>query len=145
MPEILELPESDLASAPPEAPLTTKSSASQLPVYAITIFLSAALLFQVQLIFAKHILPLFGGVPSIWNTCMFCFQVLLLLGYAYAHVLKLNSKSALQGKIHGALLLVSAVVMLALWFFWGTPLTPGVNWKPSAADNPVLKILEVLG
>src|SRR5262252_813784 len=115
MPEILELPESDLASAPPEAPLTTKSSASQLPVYAITIFLSAALLFQVQLIFAKHILPFFGGVPSVWNTCMFCFQVLLLLGYGYAHLLKSRLPLHRQRIVHAILLIASAVLVLVLW------------------------------
>ena len=53
--------------------------------YAITIFLSAFLLFEVQPIIAKMILPWFGGTSAVWSTCMLFFQVVLLLGYLYAH------------------------------------------------------------
>src|ERR1700731_5212445 len=63
---------------PPGQPYTT--------LYAVTIFLSAFLLFQVQLIIAKYVLPWFGGSPSVWNTCLLLFQLLLLSGYFYAHV-----------------------------------------------------------
>ena len=53
--------------------------------YPLTIFLSAFLLFQVQPLIGKFILPWFGGSPAVWTTCMLFFQVLLLGGYAYAH------------------------------------------------------------
>src|SRR6476620_10565596 len=55
--------------------------------FGLTIFLSAFLLFWVQLLLGKYILPWFGGAPAVWTTCMLFFQVLLLGGYIYAHVL----------------------------------------------------------
>src|SRR5215813_1002980 len=137
MPEVLELQEtSEAQDAAPSQPGPWSSIAP----YALTIFLSAALLFQVQLIFAKHILPFFGGVPSVWNTCMFCFQVLLLLGYGYAHLLKSRLPLHRQRIVHSILLIASAVLVIALWLRWGTPLTPGSDWKPTSADNPIAKI-----
>ena len=56
-------------------------------LHSVTIFIGAFLLFQVQLILAKGILPWFGGTPSVWTTCMLVFQCLLLAGYAYSHLL----------------------------------------------------------
>ena len=56
-----------------------------LAVYTITIFLSAVLLFVVQPMFARMIVPLLGGSPSVWNTAMLFYQATLLAGYAYAH------------------------------------------------------------
>ena len=53
--------------------------------YALTVFTGAFLLFQVQPLIGKHILPRFGGGPGVWTTCMLFFQVLLLAGYACAH------------------------------------------------------------
>jgi hypothetical protein len=113
-------------------------------LYGTTIFLSAFLLFQVQLILGKYILPQFGGAPAVWNTCMFCFQVLLLLGYAYAHYLGSKTPPLAQGRIHAAFLIVSLLITLIAWVVWGSPLTPGSSWRPKPDDNPVLKILELL-
>ena len=113
-------------------------------LYGTTIFLSAFLLFQVQLILGKYILPQFGGSPAVWNTCMFCFQVLLLLGYAYAHYLGSKTPPLAQGRIHAAFLIVSLLITLIAWVVWGSPLTPGSSWRPKPDDNPVLKILELL-
>ncbi len=59
-------------------------------LYTLTIFLSAFLLFQVQPLIAKHILPWYGGGPGVWTTCMLFFQVFLLLGYAYAHAVNVR-------------------------------------------------------
>ena len=56
-----------------------------LPIFAVTIFLGAFLLFSVQPMIAKMVLPLLGGSPSVWNTAMVFFQAALLAGYAYAH------------------------------------------------------------
>ena len=56
-------------------------------VLGTTIFLGAFLLFQVQLIMGKYILPWFGGTPSVWTSCMLVFQILLLAGYCYAHLI----------------------------------------------------------
>jgi hypothetical protein len=56
-------------------------------LYSLTIFLSAFLLFEVQPVIAKIILPWFGGSSAVWSTCMLFFQIILLLGYLYAHAL----------------------------------------------------------
>ncbi|MGH1398923.1 MAG: fused MFS/spermidine synthase [Alphaproteobacteria bacterium] len=74
--------------------------------YAITLFLSAALIFSVQPLFSKMILPLLGGTPQVWNTAMLFFQFVLLLGYFYAHTLSTYFKTSLQIIIHLALLIL---------------------------------------
>ena len=63
-----------------------------MPVYALTIFIGAFLLFQVQPLIGKYILPWFGGGPGVWTTCMLFFQVALLGGYAYAHLISQRLK-----------------------------------------------------
>jgi hypothetical protein len=113
--------------------------------YAATIFLSAFLLFQVQLLIGKYLLPFFGGAPAVWNICLLYFQVLLLGGYAYAHFVAGQSRLRIQGRIHALILLVCLAVFIALWVRWGTPLTPGGNWLPAPGADPVGKILQLLG
>ena len=77
-----------------------------LRLYSYTLFLSAFLLFSVQLMVAKMILPLLGGSPSVWNTCQFFFQGTLLLGYGYAHLSSKWLGTRRQGMIHIPLLLL---------------------------------------
>ncbi len=76
-------------------------------LYAVTIFLSAFLLFQVQPLIAKIILPWFGGSAAVWSAAMLFFQLLLLGGYAYAHVLIRIKKPKTQIGVHATLLVVS--------------------------------------
>lgn len=64
---------------------TAGSSRFLLLIYAVTVFVSAFLLFQVQPLISRRILPWFGGSPAVWTTCMLFFQCVLFLGYAYAH------------------------------------------------------------
>src|ERR1700694_3093716 len=71
---------------PTPAEALSQPSAWLLWNLALTILLSAFLLFQVQPLISKFILPWFGGSPAVWTTCMLCFQILLFAGYAYAHV-----------------------------------------------------------
>ena len=73
-------------------------------LYALTISLSAFLLFEVQPIIAKTILPWFGGSSAVWSTCMLFFQVVLLLGYAYAHWLHSRLAARTQAMVHIAVL-----------------------------------------
>ncbi|WP_395745513.1 spermidine synthase [Prosthecobacter sp.] len=96
--------------------------------------LSAFLLFQVQPIISKFILPWFGGSPGVWTTCMLFFQVVLFAGYAYAHALTLLPRRW-QGIIHG-LLLGAAIAML--------PIAPSEMWKPTGSEDPALRILLLL-
>ncbi|HET9576935.1 MAG TPA: fused MFS/spermidine synthase [Usitatibacter sp.] len=105
------------------------------PVHAATIFLSAFLLFLVQPILAKEILPWFGGAAIVWTLCMVFFQLVLLLGYAYAHWLAKHADGTRQAWIHGALLLASLAFL---------PMIPDSSWKPQGADNPAVRILVLL-
>jgi spermidine synthase len=103
--------------------------------YALTIFTGAFLLFQVQPLIGKYILPWFGGGPGVWTTCMLFFQVLLLGGYAYAHLTARFLRPRWQAAVH-LVLLVAAVAML--------PIIPSETWKPGANQNPTLQILKLL-
>jgi len=104
-------------------------------LYALTIFLSAFLLFQVQPLIAKIILPWFGGSAAVWAAALLFFQISLLAGYAYAHALTKFAKAKTQMLIHGGLLLVSCALL---------PILPNVSWKPTAIGDPTLRILELL-
>ena len=106
-----------------------------MPWYAATIFLSAFLLFLVQPLIARYILPWFGGSPSVWTTCMLFFQVTLLAGYAYADLVTRGLSRRNQVILH-SLLLVAALAML--------PIIPRETWKPDGAEEPVARILGLL-
>src|SRR5687768_4248425 len=106
-----------------------------MPLHAATIFLSAFLLFLVQPILAKHILPWFGGAAIVWTLCMVFFQLVLLLGYAYAHWLTSRVHASKQAYVHLALLAASLVFL---------PIIPDAGWKPAGDDNPVVRILLLL-
>jgi hypothetical protein len=108
-----------------------------------TIFLGAFLLFQIQLLIGKYILPWYGGVPMVWTTCMLCFQVALLVGYAYAHVI-VRRPGLLQRRLH--LIAVAGTIVLIgfLAARWGVPLLPDTGWKPLGTDAPARHIVQVL-
>ena len=105
-------------------------------LYALAIFVSAFLLFQVQPVIARLILPWFGGSASVWITCLLFFQVVLLLGYSYGHWLIDYVRPTWQRRIHVALLAAS---ILAL------PIIPRDAWKPAGGEDPTLRILGLLG
>ncbi len=104
-------------------------------VYAVTIFLSAFLLFQVQPIIAKMILPWFGGSSAVWSTCMLFFQSALLLGYVYAHWLHQKFAGRRQAIMHTVALGLSLAAL---------PILPSSMWKSAEAANPSLRILALL-
>ena len=81
------------------------------PVFALALFTSAALLFWVQPLVAKMLLPLLGGAPAVWNTCMVFFQALLLAGYAYALLLSQRFSLKNQAILHALLLLAAGFVL----------------------------------
>ena len=82
-------------------------------LYALTIFTSAFLLFLVQPIIAKHILPWFGGSAAVWTTCLVFFQFVLLFGYAYSDWTIRRMKVRHQAMLHIALLVASLLALLA--------------------------------
>src|SRR5216683_5162012 len=90
--------------------------------FGLTIFLSAFLLFWVQLLLGKYILPWFGGTPAVWTTCMLFFQILLLGGYFYAHLLSGSRLSArAKGAIHSVFLFGSLLLLAWGAWAWSSP------------------------
>ena len=102
---------------------------------ALTIFASAFLLFLLQPIIAKQILPWFGGSAAVWTTCLVFFQSALLLGYAYADAVVRKLVPRAQVRLHAVLLVASLIAL---------PITPGEAWKPLGTENPVWRILGLL-
>jgi len=116
-------------------PPARQGSSAVVLLYAVTIFLSAFLLFLVEPVIAKLILPWFGGMSSVWTTCMLFFQSALFAGYAYAHVLSVRLNPRLQAALHGVLLLAACLVL---------PIVPSDSWKPLGDEEPVKQIILVL-
>ena len=104
-------------------------------LYAGTIALSAFLLFQVQPIIGKMVLPWFGGSAAAWTVCMLFFQLTLLLDYLYAHLTSRHLAPRRQAWLHAGLLLAAALLL---------PIIPDQGWKPSAGDDPALLLLGLL-
>jgi hypothetical protein len=104
-------------------------------LYATTIFLSAFLLFLVQPVIAKQILPWFGGAAAVWAICLVFFQSVLLFGYAYADWTTRRLAPRRQAWVHLTLLALSLAVL---------PIIPDARWKPAADSEPTLMILGLL-
>ncbi len=104
-------------------------------LFAGTIFTSAFLLFLVQPLIAKQILPWFGGSAAVWSVCMVFFQVVLLAGYAYSDWISRNLSARRQVAVHIGLLAASLVFM---------PIVAAAHWKPGGAEEPTLWILGLL-
>ena len=104
-------------------------------LYALTIFASAFLLFLVQPIIAKEILPWFGGSAAVWTTCLVFFQSALLAGYAYADAATRRLSRRRQASLHAALLVASLLLL---------PIVPGLAWKPLGSESPLWLILGLL-
>jgi len=108
-------------------------------VFAITLFASAFLLFLVQPMIGKMILPKLGGTPQVWNTCMLFFQTVLLAGYFYTHATTTFLRPRKQMIVHGILLFLPLIVMLAM----GRPFDV-TAWRPPSGSNPIFAALLLL-
>ena len=104
--------------------------------FLFSIFLSAFLLFQVQPVIARYILPSFGGTPAVWTACMMFFQVALFCGYLYAHLLATRVPANRQYQLHVVFLGLSLLLL---------PIAPPDGWSPSPTGEPSLQILALLG
>jgi len=104
-------------------------------LFAGTIFCSAFLLFLVQPIISKQILPWFGGSAAVWAICMVFFQLVLLAGYAYSDWISRNLKPRQQVILHVALLVTSLIIL---------PIVLDPSWKPSGTEDPTFWILALL-
>ncbi|MET0533241.1 MAG: fused MFS/spermidine synthase [Steroidobacter sp.] len=105
------------------------------PLFAVTVILGACLLFLVQPLIAKIILPWFGGTSSVWSAALVFFQLCVLGGYSYAHWLTTHVRPKTQRLIHGALLIASCALM---------PILPSDTLRPTADGEPTLQILWLL-
>lgn len=105
-------------------------------LYALTIFVSAFLLFQIQPLISKCLLPWFGGTPNVWTTCLLFFQAVLFGGYVYAHVLTRRFTPAGQALVHLLLLGLTVFALRVL---------PGAEGQPDPEQSPVGQILLLLG
>jgi SAM-dependent methyltransferase len=106
-------------------------------LYALTTVVSAFLLFQVQPIIAKIILPWFGGSAAVWTVCLLFFQVTLLLGYLYAHALVTYLERQVQTVVHGVLLLLGGILVMRTIY-------PPAAMKPGPSADPTVGILALL-
>lgn len=113
-------------------------------VFGSTLFLSAFLLFQVQLIIGKYILPWFGGSAAVWTTSLLVFQMLLLGGYVYSHLVSERLSLKAQSNLHLALLFAALLLVVTLSLLWPSAITPGQNWKPSNRANPLWSVTLIL-
>lgn len=102
----------------------------------LTIFVSAFLLFQVQPLISKFILPWFGGSPAVWTTAMLFFQCTLFLGYVYSHLLASRLKLSAQVKLHVVLLVLASIMAIFV--------IPISSLKPEGNEDPTLRILMLL-
>jgi hypothetical protein len=117
------------------APMAGGTARGSKFIFGLVIFSSAFLLFQVEPVIGKNLLPWFGGAAGMWIVCLLFFQVLLLLGYLYAHLLTRIFSAGTQVRIHTALLVAS---LLSL------PILPKSSWKLSTAFRPAFHILLLL-
>ena len=104
-------------------------------LYGVTVFVSAVLLLLVQPMLTKAILPWFGGSAGVWTSSMLFYQLLLLLGYLYAHVLARRLPVRTQAIIHLGLLAITVLLL---------PVRPNAGWKPTATEDPLPRILGLL-
>ena len=109
--------------------------------FAATLFVSAFILFLVQPLIGKLVLPRLGGTPQVWNTCMVFFQMMLLLGYFYTHTISTRLKARQQMILHG-LLLLSPFVVFYLWPFYS--IKSESAWPLPLGGNPIVQTLIML-
>jgi spermidine synthase len=126
-------------TAPRPALAGAAASPSAIPagvvLFAATTFASAFLIFLVQPIVAKRILPWFGGVPAVWSVCLAFYQTTLFAGYAYAYLLIARAKSNTQLILHAIVIGAAAFTL---------PVLPGDVWKPDGTGDPSREILAML-
>ncbi|WP_150047008.1 MULTISPECIES: spermidine synthase [Methylomonas] len=114
---------------------SSKHALSPVALFATTLFLSAMLMFVLQPLFGKLLLPLLGGTPAVWNTCMVFYQTLLFGGYWYAHRLSSRAGDLRQIQIHTALMIFSVLVL---------PVALPEQAEPPTDGNPAFWLIRTL-
>ncbi len=132
----MSTPQSTSAPPPP--------SASKVVLFALTAGAGAFLLFSVQFVLGKRLLPWFGGTSALWTTCQMFFQTALLAGYAWAHLLVGRASARRQRDLQLALLALALGMLAWRAAVWPSPVTPGDAARPLAVDRPVATALGLL-
>lgn len=137
-----------------DSPAASKRNFSLILLFAGTLFVSASLMFILQPLFGKLLLPLLGGSPAVWNTCMVFYQSLLFLGYLYAHALSTRCQTNQQVLIHIGIMLISLLALpVALpdnlfpptdsnptfWLFWTLLLAIGLPFFVVSTTSPLIQ------
>ncbi len=128
------LSERELAAVP-SSQSRARAGLPVLVIFTVTMFVSATLLFMVQPMFARMVLPLLGGSPAVWNTTVVFYQAALLAGYAYAHLSTRWLGRRHQVALHAILLLLPLLVL---------PIGVPAGWSPPTADNPIPWLMALL-
>lgn len=113
-------------------------------LFAVTLFLAAALLFLVEPLIGKRLLPLLGGTPAVWNTCLVFFNLALLAGYLYADRGSARLGASRLAGWHAVLLILPIVLFLLGWWWVGSPLPVMASLLPQDLDYPMLPLLGAL-
>src|SRR5437879_10737020 len=132
------MPPQNQAILVPGAPAAGPDASGVRPLaFAAAIFLSAFLLFQVQLLLGKEVLRFFGGAAAVWTVCVLIFQLLFLAAYGYSHGLATWLSPRRQVIVHSALLGSSVVLLAVLGYLRSTPIGPGASWRPQPGAHPI--------
>lgn len=127
--------ERGVSASAEERPKASVPTTGLTALFAVTACLSSALAFIVELMFAKMVLPLLGGTPAVWNTCVVFFQTTLLAGYAYAHFTTTRLTVRQQAVAHGVLLLLASLTL---------PVTLPAGWIPPVDTTPIVWLVLAL-
>ena len=135
-------------------PRSSDRSLSLIILFTGTLFVSATLMFILQPLFGKLMLPLLGGSPAVWNTCMVFYQMLLFLGYLYAHYLSTRFNRLRQIQVHGALIIISIIALPValpelmtpptdsnptLWLVWTLFIAIGLPFFVLSTTSPLIQ------
>ena len=112
-------------------------------LFGLTSFLAAALLFSVQPMIGKMVLPVLGGTPAVWNTCLVFFQVMLLGGYLFAHGIGPDAGDRAAPGIRVSTCLLLAILLALGYSMQPIVIQPGVIGGIRSDDNPALVLLGI--
>ncbi|MEK7507502.1 MAG: hypothetical protein AAB602_00245, partial [Patescibacteria group bacterium] len=113
-------------------------------IFSFLAFASAFLLFVVQPIIGKYLLPVFGGAAAVWTTSMLFFTTLLLIGYIYSHILATRLTLKTQAYVHGGVIIGGILVMLSFFVFRGSPIMPDEIPQGVSSPFPILELIYLL-
>jgi len=141
---IINLHKFQVSKIIPSSPVTGYDEKNCMILFVFSVFTSSFLLFLVQPMIGKYILPWFGSSPAVWSATLLFFQVFLSMAYAYAYGLANHFSIQRQGKIHVAVLSLSIMILVCGILLWKVPLLPDATFQPEPERNPFWQVILVL-